>query len=187
MASARVPSLSRRYPTSSTDRTDSLGGHDATELPRSSARRRRLHPHRAHGGGPDLYGQRLIMIGRVAAARRRRFEDRPDDGFTIVEVVVAMAVFAILATAFAATLSASLRSLALSRARTTAEQLASSQLEEMRRVAYTDLGTVGGNPPGVVTPTKTVTTGTQSLTMATTISYVNDPAPSAKETGADYK
>ena len=124
------------------------------------------------------------MLLRLAGGGPRY---HPDDGFTIVEVVVATAVFAILATAFAATLSASLRSLTLSRARTTAEQLASSQLEEMRRVDYDDLGTVGGNPPGIVTPTKTVTTGTQSLTMATTISYVNDPAPSAKETGADYK
>ena len=128
------------------------------------------------------------MIRRVAAAfARRREADRDDDGFTVVEVVVATAVFAILATAFAATLSASLRSLALSRARTTAEQLASSQLEEMRRVDYDNLGTVGGNPPGTVAPSKAVTTGNQTLTVATQIEYVNDPAPSAKETGADYK
>jgi prepilin-type N-terminal cleavage/methylation domain-containing protein len=117
--------------------------------------------------------------------RKRR--NRDDEGFTIVEVMVAMSVFAILATAFASTLSGSLRSLSLSRQRTTAEQLASSQVEEMRRVEYDDLGTVGGNPPGTVTPTKTVTSGNQTLTVTTRITYVNDRAPSAKETGADYK
>ncbi len=116
-----------------------------------------------------------------------RHRGEGDEGFTIVEVMVAMSVFAILATAFAATLSASLQSLASSRARTQAEQLASSQLEEMRRVAYDDLGTVGGNPIGIVSPTKTVTSGNQTLTVGTKISYVNDKVPTAKETGADYK
>src|SRR5829696_6684177 len=110
-----------------------------------------------------------------------------DEGFTLIEVVVALGVFALLATAFASSLSASLRSLGLSRQRTTAEQLASSQMEEMRRVAYDDLGTVGGNPPGIVTATKSVTNGSQTLTVDTRISYVNDKAPIAKETGADYK
>jgi len=118
---------------------------------------------------------------------QRRRDRKGDEGFTIVEVMVAMSVFAVLATAFAATLSASLRSLSSSKARTQAEQLASSQLEEMRRVAYDDLGTVGGNPTGIVTPTKTVTSGSQTLTVATKISYVNDKVPTAKETGADYK
>src|SRR5215213_6417591 len=72
-------------------------------------------------------------------------ERNGDEGFTLIEVVVALGVFAILATAFASTLSSSLRSLSVSRQRTTAEQLASSQMEELRRITYDDLGTVGGN------------------------------------------
>jgi prepilin-type N-terminal cleavage/methylation domain-containing protein len=117
----------------------------------------------------------------------RRHDQHGDEGFTLVEVVVALGVFAVLATAFASTLSASLRSLTVSRQRTTAEQLVSSQMEEMRRVAYSDLGTVGGNPPGIVNPTKTVTNGNTRLTVETDINYVDDKVPTAKRTAADYK
>jgi prepilin-type N-terminal cleavage/methylation domain-containing protein len=110
-----------------------------------------------------------------------------DDGFTLVEVLVATVVFAILATAFASTLGATLRSFGNSKARTVAEQVASSQLEDARRLAYDDLGTVGGNPPGVIPPSQTVTNGGQTLTMAVRVSYVNDPVPNGIETGANYK
>ena len=134
----------------------------------------------SRSGPPDMTGEDGARSGRHPLSRG-------DEGFTIVEVMVAISVFAVLATAFAATWTASLRSLASSKARTQAEELASSQLEEMRRVSYNDLGTVGGNPIGIVTPTKTVTSGNQTLTVATKISFVNDKAPTAKETGADYK
>jgi hypothetical protein len=102
-------------------------------------------------------------------------------------VLVATVVFALLATAFAATLSAALRSFAASKARTRAEQIASSQLEEARRLDYADLGTVGGNPPGVLVADRTVPDGGRQLRVVTRVSYVNDPIPNGVETGADYK
>jgi len=105
----------------------------------------------------------------------------------VIEVLLAMVVFAILATAFASTLSATLRSFANSKARTVAEQVASSQLEDARRLAYDDLGTVGGNPPGVLQPSRTVTNGGQVLTVGVDVSYVDDPLPGGVETGANYK
>ena len=118
-------------------------------------------------------------------------KDRPinndDEGFTLIEVLVATVVFAILATAFALTLSGSLGSFRASKARTVAEQVASSQLEDARRMAYDDLGTVGGNPPGILAATRTVTNAGQVLNVATHVSYVNDPIPNAVETGANYK
>jgi prepilin-type N-terminal cleavage/methylation domain-containing protein len=141
------------------------------------ARRRpdRKATRRGPGSGPPFAG------GRRA--------DHADGGFTIVEVLVATVVFAILATAFATTLSASLTSFRASKARTIAEGAASSQLEDARRLAYDDLGTIGGNPAGLMAPTLTVTNGGQILTVATRISYVNDPLPAAvgSETGANYK
>jgi prepilin-type N-terminal cleavage/methylation domain-containing protein len=110
-----------------------------------------------------------------------------DDGFTVVEVLLATMVFAILATAFASTLSATLRSFGYSKARTVAEQVASSQLEDARRLAYDDLGTVGGNPTGVLQPSSTVTNGGQVLAVIVDVSYVDDPVPNGVETGANYK
>ncbi len=123
------------------------------------------------------------VSSRPAGLRRS-----PDDGgFTLIEVLVATVVFAILSTAFAATLSATLRSFAASKARTHAEQLASSQLEESRRLDYAALGTVGGNPPGLLASSRTVADGGRQLLVVTRVMYVNDPVPNGVETGADYK
>jgi prepilin-type N-terminal cleavage/methylation domain-containing protein len=123
--------------------------------------------------------------------RRDRSPGRPveraDDGFTLIEVLVATTVFAILATAFAFTISGALRSFQASKIRTVAEQTASSALEDARRLSYDDLGTVGGNPPGVLAASRTVTNGGQTLNVATRVSYVNDQVPTSPETGADYK
>jgi prepilin-type N-terminal cleavage/methylation domain-containing protein len=134
---------------------------------------------------------RCLQDGRSAGTDSSRpaglRRSRDDEGFTIIEVLAATVVFAILATAFAATLSASLRSFAASKARTKAEQIASSELEEAHRLAYADLGTVGGNPPGVLPATRTVADGGRQLQVATRVSYVNDPVPSHGQTGADYK
>ncbi len=122
-----------------------------------------------------------------AAARRRRVGVHGDEGFTLIEVLMATVVFAILATAFATSLTASMRSYQASKVRTVAEQLASSQLEDARRLAYDDLGTVGGNPPGLLQALQTVTDAGQTLNVTTKVSYVNDPTPNSTETGADYK
>ena len=100
---------------------------------------------------------------------------------------MATVVFAILATAFATTLSGALRSFQVSRARTLAEETATAEIEDARRLAYDDLGIVGGNPPGLVVPTQTVNVGGYSLTVVTAVAYVNDPLPGGFETGANYK
>ena len=110
-----------------------------------------------------------------------------DGGFTLIEVMVATVVFTILATAFAAALSGSLTSFRVSRTRTLAEETATATLEDARRLAYDDLGIVGGNPPGVLNATQTVTVGGYQLSVATKVSYVNDPLPGGFETGANYK
>ncbi len=124
---------------------------------------------------------------RDMARRAPAGRPRSDEGFTLIEMVVALAVFAVLATAFAAVLSASMRSFSSSKVRTLAEQAASSQLEDTRRLAYEDIGTVGGNPPGTIAATRSVTSSGVTLAVKTRVTYVDDAAPNSTATGADYK
>ena len=71
-----------------------------------------------------------------------------ESGFGLVEMIVAMTLFAALALIFAFTASSALRTYQVSRIRTLGEQLATGKLEDARRLPYDDLGTLGWQPAG---------------------------------------
>ena len=68
-----------------------------------------------------------------------------------------------------------------------AEQVAASQIEAIRQLPYTSVGTVHGNPGGTVQPTVAISTGSLSGTETTAIRWVTDAAPGGFTTQADYK
>src|SRR5262245_43465424 len=88
--------------------------------------------------------------------RRRRIRLGGEAGFTLIEVVTAMVIFAGLSVAMAGLLTSAISANKLSRQRTIADQAALEQMEYVRRLDYDDVGVVAGNPPGVVVATKTV-------------------------------
>lgn len=102
-------------------------------------------------------------------------------------MVVASTIFVVLAVAFASSAATALRAYQTARARTLAQQLGTEQIEEARRLPYDDVGTIGGNPPGVVPPTRTVDLDGTSFVLATSIVYVDDPLPGGFQTSANYK
>jgi prepilin-type N-terminal cleavage/methylation domain-containing protein len=112
---------------------------------------------------------------------------RGESGFTLIEVVTAMVIFAGLAAAMAGLLTSAISANKLSRQRTIADQAALEQLEYVRRLAYDDVGVVAGNPPGVIVATKTVTLTGFDATVTTQVRYVDDPTPTSYETTANYK
>jgi len=89
-----------------------------------------------------------------------------DDGFTLVEVVVSILLLAVLAGGTASLLAASARTLAMARAQSTAVQLATNRLEQMRSLSW---GYGAASRPAVGTDTTTdlsqerPTTGGQGL------------------------
>jgi Tfp pilus assembly protein PilV len=119
--------------------------------------------------------------------RRRRIRLRGEAGFTLIEAVTAMVIFAGLAAAMAGLLTSAISANKLSRERTIADQAALEQIEYIRRLAYDDVGTVAGNPSGVVVATKTVALTGFQATVTTQIRYVDDPTPTSYETTANYK
>jgi hypothetical protein len=98
-----------------------------------------------------------------------------------------MMLFAFIAVALVGLLSSSIVANDLSRQKTVGQQLAQDQVEDIRRLDYDDVGTVGGNPSGVVAATRTTSFRGYDVTITTSIQYVNDPTPTSYATYANYK
>ena len=110
-----------------------------------------------------------------------------EDGFTLIEVLFALILFAGLAAAMAGVLTSSISANKLARQRTIADQAALEQIETIRRLPYDDVGLLLGNPPGLVSPTATVNQTGLKATATIQIAYVDDPTPTSYETTANYK
>ena len=145
-------------------------------------------PATAHPARPLPAGL-LGRLGRGLTGPRLR----ADAGFTLIESVLGMMLFAIISVALSGLLTSAISSDRLGRERTLGEQAVNDQLEWIRQQPYDSIGTPSGNPPGTINATglKNVA-GTVSLpglhaNMVTWISYVADPVPSSYQTQADYK
>ena len=118
---------------------------------------------------------------------RRQRPSSADGGFTLVEALFAMTLFIIVAASIGGLLTSSIASHRLAREKTIAQQQAMDQIESIRRLQYDSIGTVSGNPSGIINPSKLVAVMGLKATMTTKVSYVDDPAPAAYLTYADYK
>lgn len=97
-------------------------------------------------------------------------------GTTLIETLVAAAVFVIFSVAIYQ-LYAKLSELSLRiRVKTMATQIASEQIEFIRNLQYTNIGTVSGIPSGVVPQSATVTRNGISFAVSTTIRNIDYPA-----------
>lgn len=76
-----------------------------------------------------------------------------DGGFTLVEVVIAVALLAIIALALAGVLNSGLRAMAVSRSRAQANEVATAGIEDLQRFSFNNLGLCaapgGTAPPGL--------------------------------------
>ncbi len=80
-----------------------------------------------------------------------------DDGFGLVEAVIATALFLILLVISIGPIMASLNRLDTARLATEAEKLGEARLESIRALDFDDVGLTAGNPTGVIAPSVTVT------------------------------
>jgi len=111
-------------------------------------------------------------------------------GQTLLSLLIALAIFGILAHAIFTLTSVSFRFAALSRARITARHLAQERVEIIRNLSYDQVGTLGGIPPGPITQTENIVRNGLNYLVETSIIYVDDPfdgeAP-ADLLSTDYK
>lgn len=96
-------------------------------------------------------------------------------GQSLLEVLIALALFGILAHALFTLVTTTYSINTFNRSRITARNLAEEKLEIIRNMAYNDIGTIGGIPPGDIPQYETVNLNGLNYTIKTIIIYIDDP------------
>ncbi len=113
---------------------------------------------------------------------------RSERGFGLVETVMAMMLFLVVGSSLASVLTSSVVAHKVSGEVTLAQEAAQAQIEKVRALNYDDVGTVGGNPPGVLNASDPISVRGLHGTLRTKISFVADPvSASAYNQLANYK
>jgi Tfp pilus assembly protein PilE len=136
-----------------------------------------------------MFGLRSSAVSARTTNRFRRLRRmRSEAGFTLIEVLIAGVMLAILSVPISGLLSTTAAMTRLDRERTGADQLAQAQIEDIHTLPYTQVGLVGANPPGVLAAsTSTKLPSGEAVTIKTQVNWVADPIPTAYVTNADYK
>jgi prepilin-type N-terminal cleavage/methylation domain-containing protein len=110
-----------------------------------------------------------------------------DAGVTMIEMLLALALFAAIAAPLATVLTSSTNSQRDSRQKTIAQQIAMERIEEIRQMEYEDVGTLSGNPPGTLAASQSESVKGLNATVTTHVAFVDDPTPTSYATQANYK
>ncbi|MCX8009070.1 MAG: prepilin-type N-terminal cleavage/methylation domain-containing protein, partial [Patescibacteria group bacterium] len=96
-------------------------------------------------------------------------------GFTLIETVVAVGVFATFFTAIFLIVNQILTNLGTSQVRAVALSIAQTKIELIRNLPYQNVGTIGGIPSGPIQQNETIQQNNQTFTVKTDIVYIDDP------------
>jgi len=96
-------------------------------------------------------------------------------GFTLVEVLIAIIVFTIFSVGAYQGYAAIYTAIASARHKALAADLANARFEIIKNLPYTNVGTVGGNPNGIIVAQETVVRDNVSFVITTTINNIDDP------------
>lgn len=112
-------------------------------------------------------------------------------GFTLIEVIIATAVFALFSIGVYQGYFAVYAAIVSAREKAMAADIANAHFEIIKNLPYSSVGTVGGNPSGVVTASQNIVRDSISFAVTTTILNVDDPfdglSGGADPIPADYK
>lgn len=100
---------------------------------------------------------------------------KDEKGFTLIETIIAIAVFGIIATAVYFSYANILDVFAASYLNLTAVSALDSELETIRNMPYVDVGTEGGSPSGILPAEKDIIYGGVPFKVASSVRNVDDP------------
>ena len=118
-----------------------------------------------------------------------RLSCRKEDGFGLIETMIAMTMFAVISAPLVGVLLASISTQKMAHERTLAAQTAQTAIESIRALPYDSIGVANGNPAGSLSPTQTASTLGIRLdaTVKTRVSFMDDAPATSYRTRADYK
>lgn len=121
--------------------------------------------------------------------KKKRFFVR---GMTLVEVLISIAIFAMLSAAIYYSMTVVTRIGLSAKAKVLASNIAMEELELVRNMAYDAVGVIAGSPSGALPQNKTVISGNYSFDISFDVRYMDDPfdGEALTETDAnpaDYK
>ena len=123
---------------------------------------------------------------------RLRAHARAESGVLLIEALIAISIFALVATGLVNVLVSSTNATTRVKQQTLAEQGVMNQIEKIRALDYNAVGTVNGCVPGSLNAS-TAFTGLNNenlgvpATLNTSVAYAGANVPGSAGTGADYK
>ncbi len=115
---------------------------------------------------------------------------RDEKGFSLMETVVALAIFGLIVTALYSLFNLGIKVVNEDKARVGARVIAEERMEIIRNLSYDDVGTVGGVPAGDIEQSETTTLNNVVYTISTDVHYVDDAYDDVAPTdtvNVDYK
>jgi len=120
-----------------------------------------------------IYWSEAINFAKIKLVMN--FPPAPQKGFSLIEALVGVAVFVIIAVSVYQAYVMVIDAVRVLRLKTTATALANEQFEIVRNLSYVDVGVLGGIPSGKIPRTQTLTRDNVSFTVETTIRNIDDP------------
>jgi Tfp pilus assembly protein PilV len=138
---------------------------------------------------------RLLKLRRVAGRvpQGLRAHAQLESGFLLIEALMAITIFAIVATGLVNIVLSSTNATTRVKQQTIAEQGVMAQIEQIRAMNYNDIGTVNGCVAGTLHASQPFTKDLQgnslgvAATMNTDVEYASANVPGTAATGTDYK
>ena len=106
-------------------------------------------------------------------------------GFTLVELILAIAIVAIMLVAVTSAMVFSFYSTQYARAKVTVTNLANQKIENIRSKSFADIGNVDGNPVGAIPVSETIDMDGRTYNVTTSINWVD--TSDGVSTNWDYK
>ncbi len=124
---------------------------------------------------------------KIPFLKRKNKKGKGTAGLSIIEILVASGIVVLGAAAFLPVFSFVNQSNIQNKERLAASSLASSVVEEIRAMNYDDIGTVGGNPSGLVPQQQTRTIDGIQYTIETSIDWVGAKGQNNQVNETAYK